>query len=188
MATLQRVVISWTGFPGGPGASVLYFRAASTARTPLSTWISAWKYLVPDNVTITIPNSGDEVDTATAQITGTWTAGSVITLVGTGSSTSYFAAGGASVRWNTNTIRNGRKVKGRTFLVPMTALAYDNGTLVGTAVTILNSSTTTYLADAGVAQEILSRPSTPGGTDGTSGLVTSFQVKDKQAILSSRRD
>lgn len=188
MSTLEKVAVSWNGFPGGPGVSIFYFRSASTARPALGTFLTAIKYLIPDNVTLSIPNVGDQIDVATGRIVGTWTDGTPITVVGSGSSGSYAAASGASVRWLTTGVINGHRVNGRTYFVPLSALAYDNGTLLGTAQTAFQSAASAFIADAGVEMEIVHRPTTKGGSDGASHIVTSAVVRDKQVVLTSRRD
>lgn len=186
MTALQRVKITWTGMAGGPGVTQLYATSAAGARTALSAWISAWKYLVPDVVTLTIQGQGDVVDSATGQITGSWTDGADIALVGTGSSGQYFAAGGACVSWTTAGVVAGRRVKGRTFLVPLTSLAYAGSALVPTAVSAIQNATNTMLGSGNVWW-ILHRPTTKGGTDGAAFQITGGTVKNHQAILSSRR-
>jgi hypothetical protein len=186
MTSLERVKITWTGMPGGPGVTQLYATSAAGARTALQAWVSAWKYLVPDNTTLTIEGQGDIVDSATGQITGTWTDGANIALQGTGSSGQYFAAGGACVSWATNGVVAGRRVKGRTFLVPLTSLAYAGSALVATTVSAIQGATDTMLASGNVWW-ILHRPTTKGGSDGAAFQITGGTVKNHQAILSSRR-
>lgn len=188
MSILERVKITWTGMPGGPGVTQLYFRDAPIARAALGTWIEAWKYLIPSNTTLTIQAEGDRVDVPTGAIVGLWSGGAPIVKVGTGAAGSYFAGGGACINWVTGTVVAGRRIKGRTFIVPMTALAYDNGTLVDTTVSALQNASTALLADTNVAMEIVRRPTAPGLADGTSGLISAAVVRDKQAVLRSRRD
>lgn len=186
MASLDRIKITWTGMPGGPGVSQIYATSAAGARPALSSWINAWKYLVPDNTTLTIEGSGDTIDSSTGLITGTWSDGASIPAVGTGSSSQYFAAGGACITWSTGGVVAGRRVKGRTFLVPLTSLAYQGSALVGTAVSAIQTATNTLLGSGNVFW-VLHRPTTPGGSDGSAFQITSGLVKNHQAILSSRR-
>lgn len=186
MTSLDRIKITWTGMPGGPGVTQLYATSASGARPALATWIGAWKYLVPDCVTLTIEGQGDTVDSTTGLITGTWTDGANTALVGTGSSSQYFAAGGACISWSTGGVVKGRRVQGRTFLVPLTSLAYQGSALVGTTVSAIQGATNTLLGSGNVFW-ILHRPTTKGGTDGQAFQVTGGTVKNHQAILSSRR-
>lgn len=186
MTTLDRIKITWTGMPGGPGVTQLYATSSAGARPALATWIDAWKYLVPSNITLTIQGQGDFVDSTTGQITGTWTDGADIAKVGTGSPGAYFAAGGACVSWSTAGVVGGRRVKGRTFLVPLTSLAYNGSGLVDTAVTAIQGATTTLLGSGNVFW-ILHRPTTKGGSDGQAFQITGGTCKNHQAILSSRR-
>ncbi len=186
---LQRVMVAWSGFPGGPGVSVLHFNDAVAAKPALKTFYTALITLLPNNVTVTIPNSGDTIDSGTGQITGAWSGGTTDAIVGTGSSTSYAAASGASVIWATSTIFNGRRLKGRTYLVPLASQAYDAGSLTSTAITTIQNAATALVGTVGVEMQVFHRPGPVGsGKLGGQALVTSALVRDKQATLRSRRD
>lgn len=186
MTLLDRVKITWTGMPGGPGVSQLYATSGAGARPSLSTWIDAWKYLVPSNTTLTIAGQGDIVDSTTGLITGTWTDGADISKVGTGSPGAYFAAGGACVSWSTDGVVAGRRVRGRTFLVPLTSLAFNQTGLVDTTVSAIQDATTALIGSGNVFW-ILHRPTTKGGSDGQAFRITAGTCHNRQAILSSRR-
>jgi hypothetical protein len=187
MTSLHRIKITWTGMPGGPGVTQLYAPDATTVTAALGTWIDAWKYLVPDNTTLTVPSEGDIIDTATGVITGSWAGSAPTTHVGTGSSGSYVAASGACITWTTGVVVRGRRLKGRTFLVPLSALAYQGSGLIGTAQTAIQNATNTLLASAGSDLNVWSRPTAKGAADGAFGMIEAAVVKNRQAILSSRR-
>lgn len=89
------------------------------------------------------------------------------------------------MRWITGAVIGGRKLRGRTFLVPFLADQFDtSGTINNTTVTT-HQTAGNVLAATGKLQ-IWKRPS-PGGSNGTSALVTAAVMPDKVTSLRSRR-
>jgi hypothetical protein len=132
-----------------------------------------------------IPGSGDVVDETTGLITGAWTAGTAATITATGGTGAYAAGTGAFVRWQTNGIVAGRRVRGRTFLCPIITTGFDsNGTIASTQLGTLQTAATA-LAAAGKNQ-VWHRPS-PGGSDGSAHIVVAGTVPDKVTSLRTRR-
>lgn len=194
MATLYRVVLAWSGGPVvGSAVTVLHYDGSNQSAPPVAGIQTACQNLIPalaNNVTITVPNTGDKIDDRTGALTGVWsgTGGGVTT--GAGGSTS--AAGvGACIGWTTGGIVTGtkgpRKLRGRTFVVPLHVGCYEgNGTLL--AATIGNvEAFAAGLMSAGPLG-IWHRPTSVGAADGNSYAVISHRVRDKVAFLSSRRD
>jgi hypothetical protein len=194
MTSLNRVLIGWSGGSVvGTAVSVLHFSASDNSAPPVAAIKSAFlaaKDLFPNNVTITVPGSGDVIDDTTGALIGVWTAtggGGVI-----GGSTAGSAAGvGACIGWTTGGIVTGlhgpRKLRGRTFLVPLATNDYDqDGTLTNIALTMAQTLANSLQASGPLA--VWHRPSTKGGSDGNSYGVISAKVRDKVAFLSSRRD
>jgi len=140
----------------------------------------------PLSLAITVPNSGDSIDDATGELTGVWTASGGGTVTGTG--TDVCAAGvGACIGWQTGGIINGRKLRGRTFLVPLHNATYDqSGTLSNATLASLGTLANSLQAAGPLA--VWHRPTSATATDGNSYGVVSNRVRDKVAYLSSRRD
>jgi hypothetical protein len=112
-------------------------------------------------------------------------------IVGTaGTTVAYAAALGAVVSWRTGLVRNGRRIRGRTFLVPLSSLAFDNtGTLIPAALTTFNAAAVTLRDQTGIADiGVYARPSAPGAADGEWALITGHSIPDMGSILRSRRD
>lgn len=190
MTTLNRVVVAWSS-PAivGTAVNVLHFSGAEGDVPPISAIKAAYGQLsgiLANNVTIQIPGSGEQINDTTGELTGVWTATGSGPILGTG--TAYSAAGvGGCVTWNTGGIVNGRRLKGRTFLVPLGVQQYDSdGTLQTGTTTALNAYATAMMASGPLA--VWHRPTSAGAADGTSYGVLSFRVRDKVAFLSSRRD
>jgi len=199
MANLVRAVINWTGGIGLPGFTNLHFRnqtpgvisqaVVDDAVTKLDAFLTGIRGSIPSTVTLAVNATLTEIDETDGTIQAFWTGTPAAAGAGTGGSI-YAAPSGGVVNWTTSAVRNGRLIRGRSFLVPMDNAAYDTGgTIATTDLTALNTAATNLRAASGDARLVVwGRPTTAGGTDGVSAEVTSSNVPDKVAILSSRRD
>jgi hypothetical protein len=137
-------------------------------------------------VTISFDPFGDIIDDSTGALTGSWTAGSTPATVTGSSGSVYIAPSGLVVNWQTGTIVAGRRLRGKTFLVPG-----PNGSADGTPTTAnlstLTTAATTLIASTG-GLRVFHRPNPVGSSTGVSALATAAQVPDKFVILRSRRD
>ncbi len=172
MASILRVPVVWTGATGLPGVSV--FHGALTTPgvvTDLVTFFSAIPTKIPTAITVDVPESGDMIDDATGTLSGSWTdsSGGPVDMTGTGE---YAAGVGVAITWNTNGIRNGRRVRGRTFLCPLTVACFDSdGTIAGAILGDIRTAANTLAAGGNLL--VWSRPSSPAAADGESHVVTS---------------
>lgn len=190
MTSLHRVVIAWQG-PQVKGAAVtvLHFSASEGGSPPVAALVSAFtaaKTMFPLGLSWTIPGSGDIINDTNGELTGVWSAagGATVSASGAGSCP---AGVGACIGWSTGGIVNGRKLRGRTFLVPLTYGVYDgDGTIEPGALGTLRTFANSIMASGPLA--IWHRPTSAGATDGNSYGVVANAVRDKVAILTSRRD
>jgi len=92
------------------------------------------------------------------------------------------------VNWRTNDYRFGRRIRGRTFMVPLNSNAYEgDGTLSTAARGDLQTFADTMVSGTGGAEfGVWSRPR--NGAGGVFATVTSGTVPDMAAVLRSRRD
>jgi hypothetical protein len=194
VTTLHRVVVSWGGTAVvGAAVSVLHYSASDNASPPVAAIKSAFGLfptLFPQGTTITVPNTGDKIDDTTGALTGVWTGTGGGTV--TGSNGIACAAGvGACIGWTTGGIVNGtkgpRKLRGRTFLVPLSSACYDTDGTLGTVAQGQLQQIADGIKNAGPLA-VWHRPLTPGASNGNSYGVLSARVRDKVAFLSSRRD
>lgn len=152
----------------------------------LHTFFNAITTWLPTSVHISFPSVGDSYNDTTGALTGSWTASSNADVVG-GSLDSYAAPAGAVVNWNTAGIVNGRRVRGRTFIVPVARNGYDtDGTLSAAFVSALDLAASDLVTNSAGGLLVWHRP--VGGVGGSAHSVTGHRVRDKIAVLRSRRD
>lgn len=198
MTNLYRVRSRWTGFPGGPGVATHYFLDVDTAVASLAAFWEAIKAKIPAAVQITVDPVGDIIDDATGDLVSAWAATPVGAIQCTGSGV-YAAGVGGQVRWDTNTILDGHRLRGRTFLVPMSSGGgYDNnGTLDDNCVGAFYTAAQNLVTAQSASMVVWHRPraASPAGVSpavsaraGGHGLVTMHRVPDKVAMLRTRRD
>lgn len=185
MVDIRRVKIEWTAAAGGSGLSVFYTDSSVDVTTELQTFFGAIKSRFPSGVTWSCAGSGDMLESTTGELTGGWSGGTSWTDSGSAGAVSYAAGVGAMVRWNTDGIVGGRRLRGRTFLCPIESVNYDSsGTIVTACLTNFQTAANT-LETAG--KLIIWHRPTPGGADGVVSQVTSAVVPDRVAWLRTRR-
>lgn len=190
MTTLHRVPVNWAGPQVvGLAVNVLHYSASDNVAPPVAAMRAAYQglaSLLPSGVTISFPTAGDTIDDTTGELVGSWSAAAVADVVGTGQATAA-AGAGACVGWQTGGIVNGRRLRGRTFIVPVTSFAYDGGGHFGAAtITQLDNFAAALQAAGPLA--IWHRPTKLAPASGNSYGVVSHKVRNKVAMLRSRRD
>jgi len=185
MTNLYRVRSIWSGFPGGPGVSTMFFLDMATAIDAVHTFWAALAPRLPEDVHIQVQNFGDVISDTTGELVDSWTADTVAVVVGSNTD-GYAAPAGACVNWHTDTVVNGKRLRGRTFLVPIGPNAFQtDGSLGPTPIANIQSYADALVASESSSFVVWHRGS---GTDGTFGLITAAQVPDKVVVLRSRRD
>lgn len=193
VVTISRVRAVWTGFVGAPGYTSMYFAPESTGiAAAVRKFFDDIKTQIPSVCTVQVESSGDNINEADGSIVGSWSEAPVLPVVGGGIGI-YSAPSGSVIRWTTAGIVNGRRVKGRTFIVPLDGDAYDSsGTLTAAAITLLNTGADNLIGDVANQLCVWARPF-PGSVGqparaGTFHIVSGRVVPDKAAVLRSRRD
>lgn len=189
MADIQRYNVAWQNWPGAPGVSTFYAALGtdvSTVTDALRAFYNSLITLLPTGLTIQVPATGDIISDQTGDITGSWSDGTPVTVVTATGAGAYAGNAGAIVHWLTGGVVNGRRVRGRTFIVPLVGSQFDgNGSLSASCLTALNGAATTLLGALGSAQVVWHRPK--GVVPGSSFAVTSHRVPDLAISLRSRR-
>lgn len=187
MPTIKRVRVEWTGAPVvGPGVSTFHFSGVHVGFvSDIAAFFNSISTWVPTGTTLQIPGSGDTIDEATGQINGSWSDGAPATL-NMGGAGNYQLGVGARVVWGTSGIRNGRRVKGSTFIVPIISAAYaTDGTPATAALAAWQTAANTFLINSDNEFIVYSRPAP--GSAGQSNLVVGATFPDKVSWLRSRR-
>lgn len=187
----------WTGFSGAPGYTNLHFQnpeadpslaVRDAAAGRIRTFFQAFVNYIPAGVTIAYPTAFERFNTGTGVLEGenAFTPLSNSTGAATGN---YSSATGACVNWRTGLIVNGRRLRGRTFMVPLGAIGFGtDGTLSDSARTAMLTAATT-LIDPTITDLVLAVWHKPiAGAGGESAQVSGTSITDKSAVLRSRRD
>lgn len=196
MPTMLRVTAVWSGFPGAPGYSNFFFDSALIAGPSVQPAVDKTKLFlsgiaptVPVAISMAVLPTVAEIDAETGAQTDEHTAGTAPTVTpGTGIGV-WAAATGACIQWKTSSFVGGRRLRGRTFVVPMAAAAYAaDGTLADATLTSLRNAADALRNDAvgpSVKLGVWHRP--VAGVGGSFAPVTGSTVSDRVAILTSRR-
>lgn len=191
---IHRITTVWSGFQGAPGYSNFFFTGdggggeATESRERVRGFFNGIRSLLPVGVQYTVQGEAAVIDQVSGSITG-YIMVEPEPVTGGGTQVGgYSAATGAVVTWNTAGVVNGRRVRGRTFVVPLGGSTYQNdGTLLPATISTLQEGADALVGtgfDSGFG--VWSRPGTSGG--GTFWEVTGFRVPDMSAVLRSRRD
>lgn len=163
----------------------MYFLDTATAVESVHAFFTSLAGVIPTDVTIQVESTGDVLDSETGDLTGYWVADPAEAVNCTGD-TPYAAPVGAVINWLTSTIGPHRRLRGKSFIVPICGANFDvDGSLNSTMQSTLKAYGDTLIEEQSTSFVVWHRGT---GTDGTTGLVTSCAVPDIAAVLRSRRD
>lgn len=191
---INRLNAAWQNFPGAPGVTTFYSNGTMTQPEvdAVRAFFLAIASLLPTGLTVQVPSSGDIIDETTGEITGTWSVGTTPAVV-TGTNAGVYAGNaGAVIHWLTGGVVAGRRVRGRSFIVPIGSGAYDNqGSLAAGTITTLQGAAN-GLVTAFVGMVVWARPLKAGTPPvvvrpGSYHGVSSMRVPDLAVSLRSRR-
>lgn len=207
MTTLYRIRSVWSYTPGGPGYTNMYFgttdplaAGAQTAANDVQAFWTAIKPQLNTAISIQIDPAVVMVEDFSSEQVGELVLGSPPPAVVGTAAGNYVGPAGASVQWNTASFLYGRRVKGRTYLVPLAVVCFDsNGTLGTTALASFSTAATALVNGASnlvvytrrrlakAANPITGAPAVSARPGASSGVI-SANVRDIAAVLRSRRD
>jgi hypothetical protein len=184
----------WNAGTANPGYTVLHGRdsglgtqqqAAEALSQRARTFFNSLAGILPDNVQITFPTEVIERDTSTGVLTGSYTVPAQAAVTGINASTFSWAAG-VRVEWKTPAIVAGRRLRGRTFLVPAASNVFDtDGRITSANITALQNAANAYFS-TGVFTNV--QPAVWSTTHGILSDITSATVPVLGATMRSRRD
>jgi len=184
-----EITALWQGFTGSPGYTRVKFDGlldeggAQAATARLRTFFSGMTSILPDDVQIGFTEAGRLYNDA-GVLVGEVDQGTHATVVGQ-SVGSFSSPSGAVINWLTAAFQRGRRLRGRTFIVPLAGSAYDaSGSLAGTTITSLSTAAETLIG--GTPGVIIASRRADGFY--LQAIVTGSSVPDRAAVLRSRRD
>ena len=186
MVNIARSRVGWKNLIGTPGVST-FFSLDPVAFYPLCRdFFDDLKTYFPSDLDWNFESDGDYIDPLNGDLTGAWTATPLGDIAATLTG-GYGAPAGAIVHWNTGTILDGHKLRGRTYLVPIHGSQFGgDGQIASTTLANLQAAATAFVTAAAANFVVWHRP-----TDAHVGgyaQVTSAKVSSKVAVLRSRRD
>ena len=188
MVDLYQIETNWT-FENGQGGTSVMYASTGTAdvafiRASLATFFAACEPSLDSLTTWTIRTTGDVVDSASGVLVGDWAEGTSRTGAGNLSGQPLANATQILVQWRTGAIINGRRVRGRTFIPGVGALAADGGQLAAARQTEINVAADALVAALTPQFGVWHRPTSGSGgdlatiTDGTAW--TEFAVQRRR--------
>lgn len=194
--SVGTILTTWTGGPSSPGYSVLNIdtSGAVDADAAVAAVRQFWferSVAIPDEYTLQVDPFISDFNEGTGTLQGFIEASAAPAAVPGQSAEDWAAGVGMRIEWRTSAIRNGRRVRGSTFLVPVAITTWlPDGSVDPASVAAVNASAQTLidaLAAAGAPLVIWSKPSasTPVGDI---SLVSTPAASPKTAVLRGRRD
>lgn len=193
-----RITARWTGFTGAPGYSTFFFSSgffdggllgdeAQILAERVTTALDSLSSLLPNSVSIRVEPEVQVLDSDTGIASGFHSIDQPAAITGN-SDGGYPGPAGGVVTWRTNDLRNGRRIRGRTFVVPLAGNRFeDDGTLLSQTITGLNNFAEELRGGVGDGDlGVWSRP--VNGSGGVFATVVSHTIPDMVAVLRSRRD
>lgn len=185
--TTQRYRVSMTNWPGAPGTMTFYLGTAVTDFSPIRTFLNTCSAFVPNGLSFVFPSSVDQFDETTGTLTSTLALTPLTTVTSAAAAGAYAGSAGALIRWVTGSFINGRRVQGRTYLVPMRSPSFGtDGSIDSTTLTSIQTAAAAMIASFGSDLKVWHRPS-PGGSNGSAVTVNSATVPDVAVVMRSRR-
>lgn len=198
MPTVSTVTAKWSGFTGAPGYSRFNFAelatptAVQTACNAVRTFFDGIKGHLIATWNIQVDPLVQHHDLATGDLTGESSAGVPPTAVaGTVAATNYAGGSGYVVNWITGAFWQGRKVRGRTFIVPAVGVYFTDGTITSATITAAQAAGNALVATSGVSLCVWAKKfdssNPPQQVAGGLFPVTGTIVPDRAAQLRTRR-
>lgn len=183
VTNLFKIVSLYEGMSGLPGTNTLYAAEGDVAihdmRVELDTFYSALcDDFLTNELTVTVPSTGDIIDSADGSLIGVWNDGTPLANTGTLTQGILPLATQLLVQLQTNEIVAGRKLHGRLFIPGFTDPSDDNGMVAADTLSAVHAlASTAFSDDAAVYSP----------THHTWATVADATVWSQWAVLRSRR-
>ena len=198
---MYRYEVEWLVPGGGGGSSRFYGLENAPSQGQIQAWAASIRTMfgaitsqVPNVVSWTFGTEVAVMSVGTGVITDYLPITPLASLAGNAAGP-YAAPVGGLWRWETTVVRNSRRVRGRTYLVPLVRDAFDGqGNLQANTITQLQGAAAAYLTanpPDGPIQPCVWSPPNPDLDPprvGAAAEITQAVVPDLAVILRSRRD
>ena len=182
-----EVIVDWTTPAGSGFVSVLYFDSATAntvARNDVGDWLGTTDTLLSNATHWSVRPDTRLLDDATGTLVGAGTDGTIYSGTGNGASGSVPDAAQVLIRWSTNTIINGRFLKGRTYIPGCGADLMSNGNVSSAGLTGFNTEANDFIT-ASPTFGVWHRP--VSGSGGQFVAADGASVWSEFAVLRGRR-
>lgn len=192
---MQKITAIWNGWGGGPGYTAFYFgehgdiTQLNNAAARVRAFFFSLAACIPTPISVTIAPTSLEIIEGSGEIVDEIALGVVPAPVAGAGGTTFSSVSGACVIWRTASHVNGRLLRGKSYIVPMSSTCYDtDGSLLATRLTELRNAATVLATPGGVpATDLVVWHRPTAGAGGSFATVTTASVKDQAAVLRSRR-
>lgn len=193
MTSVYRVRAVWAGFTGAPGYTNFHFTDAGTdaqrnaAGTAVHNWFAGINTFLKQTWSIQVQSEVAEYNVESGELVGAAAMTTVpATVYGMDSTSSWAGGTGFSVQWTTGMIADGRRIHGRTFVVPALGCFEADGTLTGACITAVGSANQALINASGAEFAIWKRVWTKPTLEMTGAQIKAFkqeQIDGKLAIV-----
>jgi len=189
VANIERIRIALGGAAViGPSVMTLYASEGNgvAVSAAAADWLTNIKNLFPNTLNFQMPGGGDVLSAEDGALHGAWAGGTSVNIIGNASDNTFSHGVGTRVVWNTGAVAAGRRVRGSTFLVPVSGGLFDTtGDISSVNRTDMQTKGTAFVTATSGKMVVWSRPTParPGGT----ATVVSCLFNGKVSWLQSRR-
>lgn len=195
----MRIRTVQTGWTGAPGLSQHFFGSPTTGdftQADVDAAVSAVRAfffgvhtIFPSSWTATVETEAEILNPTTGALTGIMNGSTTpFPVAGSGANSGPTLAG-AACTWRSSTVFSRRLARGRTFLVPLAASAYDtNGLLTPAASGAITTAGQALINDTATQLVIWHRPTKANPSGGQYTATMTASCSGKPVVLRSRRD
>lgn len=189
MVTLTEIPVRWASENSPGGTNYLYFGPGGATipfiRASIATMFTSVAARLDSLTTWTVATSGDQLDDATGTLVGAWADGTARTGTGSASGQPVQNQSQILLRWQTNAIVNGRRLRGRTYVPGASSLTADAGQVASAAQAAFTTAANQFVTDCAGQFLIWHRP--VGGLGGSSSAALSGSCWEEFAVQRRRR-
>ena len=185
----MREVLTDITTPSGSGkVAVMYFDETQPADPQTAAVQAFWSGIAPQldqAFRFRVRSNGRLVDEATGQLQGFWSGVGYTEVTGQGSGGAVADATQVLVRWRTGVVRNGREVRGRTFIPGLNRVNLASGNIGEAYRSAIEVEANDFLTTTSIGFGVWARPK--AGSPGALVQVTDADVWSELAVLRRRR-